>query len=516
MKKNDSENKSIDQEQTGVRVSRREALLAGASLPLMVGFAGKALAFSGGRVGSVPAPAAQTSPPAQTRPEVTLSLTDKTVAPLGEATAATLVNDQLPGPELRFREGERFQVLVENKMSVPTTVHWHGMIVPNYMDGVPGITQYPIDPGESVYYEYPILQAGTYWYHSHYGFQEQTGLHGPLIIEAKNEPHAYDREAVVFLSDWLNQSPEGVIPQFRGERPSTPATEPAPKGGYPFPGEKPFNIDVNYPGYLMNGQSNKAPWTFEARPGERIRFRLINGSTASFFRVGLEGHELELIATDGQPIEPIRGDNIVIGTAERYDFLVTVKESGRFMLHAAALGTQHQVVGVIHTPDVAPTVTTGKAAFGPRSIGSADYAALRSPYETILPEGPVKTFDIELGGDMKGYLWSINGQYYPEAFSPKGRAEPLWVNAGDRVRMRVSNKTMMYHPMHLHGHFFRLLPKPGEWAEPRAPMKDTFAIGPRQRIDFEFTADNPGKWFFHCHNLYHLASGMAREVRYRA
>ena len=115
---------------------------------------------------------------------------------------------------------------------------------------------------------------------------------------------------------------------------------------------------------------------------------------------------------------------------------------------------------------------------------------------------------------MSKYLWSMGGQYYPELFSPKGQAEPLKIQQGDRVRIRMTNSTMMFHPMHLHGHFFRLLPKPGAWDDPSAPLKDTVGVGPKQEIDIEFIADNPGSWFFHCHNLYHLASGMARVVRY--
>jgi len=146
--------------------------------------------------------------------------------------------------------------------------------------------------------------------------------------------------------------------------------------------------------------------------------------------------------------------------------------------------------------------------------GFTDYAALKSPYPTTLPDGPIKKFKIDLGGDMKKYLWSMEGQYYPELYSPDGKAEPLVVNAGDRVRFRFTNSTMMYHPMHLHGHFFRILPQAGQWDAPHAPLKDSFAVGPTQKLDIEFFADNPGRWFFHCHNLYHLASGMARVVQY--
>ena len=510
MKKTSHEDRATVSQNAEVALSRREALAVGASLPLALALGRGAQARSYSDHQKTPI-----GPPTQTQPAAILTITEQSMSPLGRPTPATVANAMLPGPELRFQEGEHFKVWVQNAMKVPTTLHWHGMILPNYMDGVPGLTQYPIPAGESVYYEYPLLQSGTYWYHSHYGFQEQTGLYGPLIIESKREPYAYDHEAVVVLGDWLDQSPENLISQFRGQMPMTPAGEPPKSSPYPFPGDKPFKIDVNYPGYLMNGRSNDSPWTFEARKGDRIRFRLINGSTSSFFRVALADHELELIAADGQPIEPIRGDNLVIGTAERYDFLVTLKRSGSFTLHAAALGTQRQVVGAVHTSDVKGRAAASAPNWGPRTVGASRYSQIRSPYPTTLPEGPIRNLKIELGGDMKNYLWSMNGEYYPEAFSPEGKAEPLWIRAGERVRMRIVNKTMMYHPMHLHGHFFRLLPKLGAWDDPQAPLKDTLAIGPGQQLDCEFFADNPGNWFFHCHNLYHLASGMAREVRYR-
>lgn len=492
------------------RFSRREVMATGAALPFVVARPGAALAAAV----SPKAPHEKPAPPKAPAADYTLRISEESIAPLGKATNATLVNGVLPGPEIRYREGDMFRVLVENALQVPTTVHWHGLLVPNYMDGVPEVTQLPIAPRESVLYEYPLLQNGTYWYHSHYRFQEQTGLSGPFIIDARHEPYAYDREAVVFLADWLNQSPDGIIPQIRGEQKMTPAAQPVPPGGYPFPGKDPFAVDLNYPGYLMNGQSNEKPFTLEARKGDRIRFRLINGSTSSFFQVSLDDHELELIAADGQPVDPVRGKSLVIATAERYDFLVTLKRSGSFTLRAAALGTHGQVVGIVHTPDVAPKADTGRAVFEGPSLGVANYRALRSPYPTTLPDGPVQTFDIELGGLMKRYLWSMAGEYYPEPFVPEGNASPLRIREGQRVRVRFTNSTKMFHPMHLHGHFFRLLPKPGSWDDATAPLKDTVGVGPGEKVDIEFLADNPGSWFFHCHNLYHLAAGMARVVRY--
>lgn len=492
------------------RFSRRHLLRASAGLPFALSVPIMAKTSDLPKTSS-----AQGSEPSQVKPDYICNIEQKSIAPLGTPTNATLVNGSLPGTEIRYREGDMFRVLVNNRLQVPTTLHWHGMLVPNYMDGVPGVTQMPIGVGESVLYEYPIRQSGTYWYHSHYNFQEQTGMSGALIVEAKDEPYSYDHDVVVMMSDWLNQDPEGIIPQIRGEQPETAAVKP-PSGDYKFPNEKPFNVDINYPGYLINGRSNKSPWSRKVRAGDRIRLRLINSSTATFFRVKLDEHVMQIIAADGQNVEPVNVDNLVIATAERYDVLVTVCKSGSFSLHAAALGTNQQVVGVIHTADAAPRPNLNPVKFVSQGGGMANYSALKSLRPTTLPEGSVKQFEIDLGGEMKKYLWSMGGEYFPELFSPDGKAKPLKIQYGDRVRIRLTNSTMMFHPMHLHGHFFRLLRQPGMWDDPLAPLKDTVGVGPKQKIDLEFIADNPGSWFFHCHNLYHLASGMARVVQYYA
>jgi len=484
--------------------SRRQLLGAGAALPL---------AWSAAAI-AAPMPARTAASPLQAKPDYTLNIAPQSVAPLGRPTEATLVNGTLPGPTIRYREGDMFRVTVNNHLGVPTTCHWHGMIVPNYMDGVPDVTQPPIVPGGSVYYEYPLRQSGTYWYHSHYQFQEQTGLSGPLVIEARDEPHAYDHDVVIFLSDWLDQTPESVVPQLRGQEQPTAATTAVPPGGFTLPDGKPFAVDINYPGYLMNGQSNAEPWSLNVKQGDRLRLRFINGSTATFFRIALANHDLTLIAADGQPIVPLTVSNLLMATAERYDALVTIQSTGSFTLHAAALGTSGQALGVIHTTNSPRRPNTKRPSFDGPVGGFTDYAALKSPYPSTLPEGPIKTFKIDLGGKMKEYLWSMEGQYYPEIFSPDGKAQPLSINGGDRVRVLFTNSTMMYHPMHLHGHFLRILPQAGEWNAPNAVVKDTFAVGPKQKLNIEFFADNPGRWFFHCHNLYHLATGMARVVQY--
>ena len=496
--------------------SRRSLLGAGAALPL---------ALAGSYVRPHAAHAQAKTPRAQAsragaiapRPDYILDIATNEVAPLGVPVNAILVNGQNPGPEIRYKEGDIFRVLLQNKTDAPTTVHWHGLIVPNWMDGVPGITQLPIGPKQSFFVEYPLVQTGSYWYHSHYQLQEQAALRGPYVIEENNPDYAYDHDVTCFASDWLNQSAYDIVPQIRGEKPRTGAVE-TPQGKlYNLPGAtKPFNVDVNYPGFLLNAGTNREPWTFACKAGDRLRLRLINGATSATFRVALDGHEMTIIQADGNPCEPLTVDDLTIAVAERYDVLVTIKKSGTFTLHFACVGQSEQVVGVIHTRDVAPKPNLGRANFSGHAGGMPDYAALRARDDTTLPAGPTKTFEIELGGMMKKYLWSMSGKYYPEIYVPESLAidEPLDIEYGDRVRIRFTNKTMMYHPMHLHGHFFRLLAEPGKWNQRDAILKDTVGVGPGQKVDIEFLADNPGHWFFHCHNLYHLAAGMARVFHY--
>lgn len=510
-----------EKDQKGKGPSRRAVISAGAAaLPLAIAgsYASRSTADASSNGKAAPPTLAGTRAGALApRPDYVFSVDKQESAPLGVPVEALLVNGQNPGPEIRYREGDMFRVLLQNKMDVPMTVHWHGLIVPNWMDGVPEITQLPIGPKQSFFVEYPIVQAGSYWYHSHFELQEQSGLRGPFVIEEKRPAYDYDHDVTCFAADWLNQSPAGIVPQIRGEQPQTEAVKEPTGDLYNLPGaNKPFNVDVNYPGFLLNAGSNKDPWTFACKAGDRLRLRLINGSTATTFRVALDGHEMTIIETDGNPCEPVTVDNLTICTAERYDVLVTIKESGSFSLHWACLGQANQVVGVIHTGDVKPVPNFERPDFSGRAGGLPDYAALRSPYDTTLPEGPIKTFELELGGMIQKYLWSLSGKYYPELYVPESVAEnvPLNIEYGDRVRVRLTNKTMMVHPMHLHGHFFRLLAKPGNWGQGNAAMKDTVGVAPGQHVDFEFLADNPGHWFFHCHNLYHLAAGMARVFHY--
>ncbi len=402
-------------------------------------------------------------------------------------------NGSFPGPELRVREGEQLQVVIENHLPEGTTIHWHGVPVPNAMDGVPGLTQDPIAPGETFTYTFVAAPSGSYLYHSHMGLQLDRGLLGALIIEETTPHVSYDREYTLVLDDFLPGAP----------RPLT-AAAPGMRGrGMMGRGMMGGMMGVQVPPYagsLINGRLPEAAPVFEVRRGERVRLRLLNPSGASTFRFAIDGHPLLVTHADGRPVEPVRVDNLLISMGERYDVVIEADNPGRWAIVAVPVeGTHPPARAVLHyresrargLPSGLPETLRGRPL---------DYDDLKC-LEMLPAQRPDRTFDLLLsGGMMMDLRWTINGQAYPDA-------EPLEIARGERVRFRMVNHSMMLHPMHLHGHFFRV----GD------ALKDTVLVPPHMgRVVFDFVADNPGRWFFHCHNLYHLESGMAREVRYRA
>jgi FtsP/CotA-like multicopper oxidase with cupredoxin domain len=334
----------------------------------------------------------------------------------GSKVQALVTGDTWPGTTIRYTKGDQFRVLVENTLDQPTSLHWHGLVDPSLEDGVPGISQAPIGPGNALYYEYALNQAGTFWYHSHYGLQEQQGLLGAFVIEDPDEPHAYDEDLLVMLGDVTDIPVDDVVPQIRAGTLTVSVNDP-----FPMDDGTPFPIDVPYIGYMLNGRTPDAPWTQALRADVRARLRLINSSGSSFFRVAIDGVAMTVIAADGDPVAPIQVDNLMIGTAQRYDVLVSLPESGSYTLHAAALGDDKQALGVLHTPDAAPSASTGRPQFAGRALQLADLEAL---YPTTPPHAPDKTFEIVLGGQMQKYIWTMNGKVWPEVLADDGGVKP--------------------------------------------------------------------------------------------
>lgn len=431
----------------------------------------------------------------------------KTFAEGGELIA---INGATPGPEIRLRRGDFFYATVNNRWKAPITVHWHGMVVPNLMDGVPDVTQLALPPGRSQTYAYPVVQSGTYWYHSHEGLEEQQGLAGPLIIEDPDEPHVYDRDVVLFFEDRLTVDPREVLAALQGrDAPAAAvAATKAPEGRKVFVGQGSMasRNDVFYDRFPVNGREAEAPFVVDAKPGERLRLRFINGSSSTYFRMIVDGHRLEVIEKDGNRVLPCEAEAISMAVAERYDALLTVGEPGVYRIVGQAEGQATGALAVLRVGDAElPEKFAAPEPAGdpPKSLTVMD---LEAAEVTTLPDGPERDIVFELVGDMKNYRWSINGEYYPDA-------APVPIAAGERVNLEFRNKTMMDHPMHLHGHFFRLI-HPNLKTLDRAPLMDTVNVPMGQSVEVQFFADNPGAWVCHCHNLYHMATGMLRVLRY--
>jgi FtsP/CotA-like multicopper oxidase with cupredoxin domain len=425
---------------------------------------------------------------------------------------------QYPGPEIRVKEGERLRVIVENRLpeSTGTTVHWHGVPVRNAMDGVPGLTQQPIPSGEQFAYEFEAAPAGTYMYHSHAGLQLDRGLLGPLIIEERTPHVEYDREYTLMLDDFLPGPPrplEALAESGDGGRGGGRGgmMGRGDRGGGMMGGRGMMGggIVPPYEGLLVNGHSPDNPATFDVEEGERVRLRLVNPSSATTYHLALSGHRLTVTHADGRPVEPVTVDSLRIGMGERYDVIVEANSPGAHTFMARTVeGDAPPARAVVRYRCSRRTQPPeGEVPQGLRGGRRLRYGYLQS-VETPLGRssgnddgsGPDRTFDLRLSGGMmmsRGE-WAIDGQQYPDA-------EPLRIQKGEHVRVNMSNMSMMLHPMHLHGHFFRV----------GNAIKDTVLVEPRMgRASFDFVADNPGDWFFHCHNLYHLHAGMARVFTY--
>ncbi len=424
----------------------------------------------------------------------------------GRSWRTWLYQGRFPGPEIRVKEGERLRVVLENRLPEPTTVHWHGVPVPNAMDGVPGVTQPAVPPGETFVYDYVAEPAGSYLYHSHVGLQLDRGLLGPLIIEER-EPHiAYDREHTLLLDDWLPSAPvpasertgNGMMERMRGMM---------TREGGRRPGAMPLSDPARpeYAALLVNGRGPNDPPAFQVRRGERIRLRLVNPASSTVFRVAIAGHRMTVTHTDSRPVEPITVDSLTLGPGERYDVVVEAENPGAWTIAAeSVLGSPEPARAILRYLDArraSPRPGESPAGLGRgRDLVTDELASLELAGGGT--PAPDREFDLTLswGMMMNPGEWTINGARHPDA-------PPLGIREGERVRVRMVNRSPIHHPMHLHGHFFRV----------GNALKETVLVpGHMGRTSFDFTADNPGDWLFHCHNLYHLEGGMARVFRYRS
>ncbi len=425
-----------------------------------------------------------------------LRIAPATQSLVGEGNPATAVwayDGTVPGPVLRYRQGERLRVEVENRLGVETTVHWHGIRLPNAMDGVPHLTQPPIAAnGGRFLYEFDLPDAGTYWYHPHLGSPEQVGrgLYGALVVEER-EPPAVDRDVVWVLSDWRLDREARIAGDFMSFMDSSHA------------GRIGNTVTVN--GAVRE--------SFGVRTGERIRLRLINASNARIYGLTFEGHAPWLIAFDGQPVEPHRPPDgrVVLGPAQRADLVVDCNGTP---------GSRHRVVDEFYRQRayrLLDLADSNDAAAG----GQPRPAPRLAPYPFARPDvARAERHRIVFGGGMmgampnqrenRGMFWTVNGKPVAET---DHRHDPLFTLArGRSYVLELANETAWHHPIHLHGHVFTVLTRNGSAAQ-HGESGDTVLIDPRSSADIAFVADNPGNWMLHCHILEHLASGMMATVR---
>jgi len=544
----------------------------------------------------------------------------------GKTRYAKTINAGLPGPLLRWKEGDTVTLRVKNRLSEPTSVHWHGIILPANMDGVPGLSFHGIEPDDTYVYSFKIKQNGTYWYHSHSGLQEQEGVYGPIIIDAAEpEPFQWDSEHVVLLTDWSDEKASDILAKlkkqsdyynfakptatdfFRDAREKGLANTLADRKMWAEMKMNPTDLaDVSgftYT-YLMNGQGPGKNWTGLFRKGEKVRLRFINGSAMSYFDVRIPGLKMTVVAADGQYVTPVSVDEFRIAVAETYDVIVeptddaytifaqsmdrsgyargtlavreglsatvpkpdprpwlTMDDMGMGgMDHGSMGGMDHsQMQGMnggdmqsMDGSDIPAPPTDSMAGMDHRAMSGMDhasmagmsdmqqhpasetgnplvdmqammpapklndpgiglrnngrkvltYADLKSTFEDPDGREPSRTIELHLTGHMEKFAWSFNGIKFSDS-------EPVTLRYGERVRIVLVNDTMMTHPIHLHGMWSDLEDEDGNFQV----RKHTIDMPPGTRRSYRVTADALGRWAYHCHLLFHMETGMFREVR---
>jgi FtsP/CotA-like multicopper oxidase with cupredoxin domain len=430
---------------------------------------------------------------------------------LGGIQVRTWSFGELPGKEIRLKRGTILQAKLSNHLPQPTTVHWHGLAIRNDMDGVPGLTQSEVAPGSDFTYQFAVPEAGTFWFHPHAGVQLDRGLYAPLIVEDPGDGRDYDTELVIVLDDWLDGTgtdPDAVLSTLEqnGMTMGGMSSMPDMPGMSGMPQSELLGGDagdVTYPHMLANGRVPAAPATFAAKPGQRIRLRLINAGADTAFRVGVPGVPMRITHTDGFPAVAARqADAVLLGMGERIDAVITVPDKGIPVL-AVAEGKDAHAQVLVHAASSRATAANDVAVAQLKKTTPLTIDDLvAAPNVALADRAPDVTHDLVLAGPGAKYDWTINGK-------PYNPADGLPIRMGQRVRLRFRNDSDMYHPMHLHGHTFQVRGRTGLGAR-----KDTVLVLPRRTVEVDFDANNPGQWLSHCHNVYHGETGMMTVVSY--
>ena len=472
----------------------------------------------------------RTPAPVTSRPDTAIAATEAARPHTGRTVTATLIpqpatidlggtnartlayGNAIPGPLIRANVGDELAVTVTNRLNHPTSVHWHGIALRNDMDGADPATP-SIDAGRDFTYRFSVPHPGTYWAHPHTELDADFGLYLPVIVDDPREPGKYDAEWIVVLDDWTNgigKTPQQLFDDLRGQQMgSMPGMGNMPgMGGMPMmSGVGKSDLlggdagDINYPYYLVNGRIPAAATTFAAKPGQRVRIRIINAGSDTAFRVALAGHRMTVTHTDGYPVIPTEVDAVLIGMGERYDVIVTTGD-GVFPLVAAAEGKNAVARALLSTGAGSPPDPGFQPPELTKRVGTIDMFTA-TPDVALPPANADINPLANLSGGMMRYDWAING-------APYGKNQPIQIKQGQRASLTFANTTMMWHPMHLHGHTFQIIKPDGSLGA----RKDTTIVLPMRNVGVALIADNPGIWMMHCHNTYHQAAGMMTSLNY--
>ncbi|RQP14907.1 MAG: copper oxidase [Chryseobacterium sp.] len=528
-----------------------------------------------------------------------LYVKDTIVNLTGKKRRAIATNGKLVAPTLHFTEGDIAEIYLHNQLKNENTgLHWHGVILPNEQDGVTYLTTKPVKPGETHLYRFRVSQNGTYWYHSHEKLQQQIGMNGMLVFHRRDAKpdNRYAMDIPVLIGEWSDEKPEHIMRRLHMDNTDWYAIKKGAVQSYSEAiKERAFGVkllnewkrmkamdvsDVYYDKFLINGETSSQVANLKA--GDRVRLRVVNGGSSSYFWVNYAGGKITILGSDGNRVEPVEVDRVILGTSESYDIEVTLPSDGSFELRAtpedrsgfASLwlgagekkqapvlpklmyfeGMKMMNSMMLMSGDMKPMNMTmsnrsmdmnsvmypeipeaerrmtmkhmdemmgdKKKAHDAHSaddhhmmdhsnhgdepaIVSLDYNMLKSPSKTTLPMDNVRELRFNLEGNMNHYLWTFDNKTVTET-------DKILIKRGETVRIVLYNNSMMRHPMHLHGHDFRVVNEHGDYA----PLKNVVDIMPMETTVLEFPANQDGDWFFHCHILYHMMAGMGRIFEY--
>jgi len=507
--------------------------------------------------------------PVLTGTEFDLTISETPVNFTGKPRMATTVNGSFPGPTLRWRAGDTVTIRVTNRLAEDSSIHWHGILLPYQMDGVPGISFHGIAPGETFTYRFKVQQSGTYWYHSHSGMQEQTGMFGAIIIDPPGvDPIRAERDHVVLLSDWTDEDPMRVMAKLKVQSNYYNYNQPtvgdffrdvandglsAALASRKMWQEMRMNptdladVSAHTYTYLTNGVTPAGNWSGLFKPGEKVRLRFINGSGMTFFDVRIPGLKMTVVQTDGQNVEPVTVDELRIGVAETYDVIVSPKDeaytifaqsmdrSGFARATLVPRAGMTAEVPALDKPvpldmddmmgDMRGTVRVhhARTEYGPGTDMRVDTprtnlddpgVGLRHNGRRVLTYADLHTLGgpLDKRGPGREIELHLTGNMERYTWSIDGvefgRSTPVHFRHGERLRVVFVNDTMMTHPMHMHGMWQELESPDGRFQV----RKHTISVQPAQRLSFLVNADALGRWAWHCHLMFHMDNGMFREV----